>query len=535
MKESLERLINVVNQYKSSFPRLKKELRRLIKEGMETDDIHLIGGACYYLALIGFNQGRRTGFFSNAYKAATMLQGCEESTMVARSLNLLGIAYVAQENYQLALDSYNKALAVIRENKKCRFRRDTVLSNMAECYFQMGEFRRSIKITRDCLKIARKRSPDAYESFTIYGLNLSEYHEAIGEYEEAEAILDEVKPDADKVEPGGVLSSYITRRAVTAYITGDPEKGAEYADMLLEAVGKGFDSYEMHPDFEKLISEELAIGDLARAKRFVDILNDYSLTSGHTIDSITAKRVMAEYRAAAGENEEALKLYTELNELYKKRLREEKAMQFTFRRKVEETDRDVKKLLQKVRISEELAEKDALTGLMNRSALAKKAAEFAESAKAKERMLGGIFIDIDFFKEYNDAYGHAKGDEVIKLVANACIAEKTENVRFARYGGDEFFGLALGKDGAELDAIAARICQRIRGTGAEHAGNPNSKRLTLSVGIVNIDMTDSNNTMIDVINCSDKALYHAKAAGKNAIYAFGRKDNSDPEYRKVDF
>ena len=535
MKNSKEKLERIVEEYKHNYPRFKKELKRLLNEGVDSDDIFLVGAVSYYLALIDFNQGHRTSFLSNSFKAATMLEKTSDHNMIARSLNLLGIAYVAQENYQLALDAYNKSLQTIREHRSCRLKRDTVLSNIAECYFQMGEYMRSIRITSDCLKMARKKTPEAHESITIYGLNLSEYYEAAGDYEKAEEILDSISADADLIRPGTVLSAYHARRAVTAYISGDPEKGTRYSDLLLEAVDSGCDTYEIHTDFEKIAHEQLAIGDLARAKRFSDVLRDYARSSGHTLDRIIAMRTDAEYSMAAGDRDAALELYSSLNGLYKKRLAEEKAMQFTIQKKVEETKKGIRKLMQKVRISEENAKKDPLTQLLNRSALANKAAEFVDRAKAKGCMLGGVFIDIDYFKEYNDTYGHARGDEVIKKVADACLGEESSTVRFARYGGDEFFGLVLGAKDGEIAAIAARICAKLREDHTEHINNPCGSRVTVSVGVVNIDMTDSGNTIIDVINCADKALYHAKSAGKDAVFVFDGSGKGDPVYRKLDY
>ena len=123
MKDSLEELIAVVNANRSNIPRLKKELKKLLDRGLENDDLCLIGGVSYYFALISFTRGKRTGFFANAYKAATMLESSTNYTMSARCFNLLGIAYVAQENYQFALDSYNKALRLIREPGAAALRR----------------------------------------------------------------------------------------------------------------------------------------------------------------------------------------------------------------------------------------------------------------------------------------------------------------------------------------------------------------------------------------------------------------------------
>ena len=533
--DSIEALLCAVDEHRNNFTRLNKELNKFLKKGIETNDIALIGCATYYLALSDYKQGHRTSFLANAYKAATMLEGTEEYTMVARGFNLLGIAYGAQENFPLALDSYNRALQVIRSHKSCRLKRDSVQNNIAECYYYMGEYRRSISITLECLRAARKYTPDNHEGIAIYGLNLSAYYEKVEEYDKAWAILDDVAADAEGIEELTTVSAFNSRRACVAYSLGDAETGAKYADMLFEAVASGVDTYENHSDFAQISRDELKAGDFERAKRFADILKDYAKTSGHTVDEIIAVRSEADYYLAVGDKERALELSFALNDLYQKRIMEVRSMQYAFQRRVIRTDREVKKLLEKVRVTEQIAEKDPLTQLLNRTALISVANEFIHAARAKSCMLGGIFIDIDFFKEYNDTYGHAKGDEVIKQVAAACLAEESQSVRFARYGGDEFLGLILNEKNGDIGKLAARICARLRANGIEHIKNPNGQRVTVSVGVVNVDMADNDNTIIDVINRADKALYHAKDSGRDSIFLFDYSEESGTLYRRLEY
>ncbi len=153
--------------------------------------------------------------------------------------------------------------------------------------------------------------------------------------------------------------------------------------------------------------------------------------------------------------------------------------------------------------------------------------------------VGAIFVDIDFFKECNDTYGHARGDEIILKVADACRKEETKNVRFSRYGGDEFFGITRGLTDEKVLNIARRIARTIRDADLPHVNNPNGGRITLSIGVVNMTINDRTNTILDIANNADKALYYAKSAGKNVIY---QQIISDPEanekgvtYVKIDF
>ena len=149
-------------------------------------------------------------------------------------------------------------------------------------------------------------------------------------------------------------------------------------------------------------------------------------------------------------------------------------------------------------------------------------------------MLGGIFLDIDYFKEYNDTYGHAEGDEAIKFIARVCIGEENPKVRFFRYGGDEYFGITLGLADEELQLLALRISDTIRGSNIAHIKNPNGQRLTVSIGIANVDMTCSDETILDLIKYADKALYHAKDRGKDDVFAYHDLPNSEHEYLRVE-
>ena len=193
---------------------------------------------------------------------------------------------------------------------------------------------------------------------------------------------------------------------------------------------------------------------------------------------------------------------------------------------------EIGKLMKKVRAAEELADRDALTGLLNRAALVRISTEFIENAKQSGRTLGSIFFDIDYFKEYNDTYGHAMGDEAIKLIADLCLAEEDQAVKFFRYGGDEYFGIALGYSDRKLEELALRINGKVRSSGVKHEKNPNGQRLTVSVGIVNLDLGETDATILDVIKYADSALYHAKDC-KDAVFSYLPHSAAEHEYKRI--
>lgn len=164
---------------------------------------------------------------------------------------------------------------------------------------------------------------------------------------------------------------------------------------------------------------------------------------------------------------------------------------------------------------EKLASIDALTGIGNRRSLDRQLHHEWYVAKRQKHALAVIMIDIDYFKQYNDSYGHQQGDECLKVVANAidaCLNRETD-LAF-RYGGEEFSVLLPDTDinGAEL--VAERIRQTIMERCIEHQTSMIADHVTVSCGISH-QYPSSGLELDALIRSADQALYQAKARGRN--------------------
>lgn len=529
-----ERLDRIDKEASSDSSRFLRELKKILKDAEKVEDIYLLGRVNLYLSACYFDLGIRTKILPHAVKAVNIFMDFNDQDMLARSYNLQGIAHLAQGNYQLAIASYSKALETIRGRRKPGIRKYVMLNNIAECYYLMGEYRKGMRLMKECLGVIRTKIPGDHISAVIYGINLSNDYEGLGEYQKSVDVLDSLKPDVEVLKREVLIWGYYARRCCALYMLGNLEEAAQYADLAIDSVNNGYDSYEFHRDFEKIVAEEIKIGDFKRAQGFADILTKYADENGHTIDLIVSKRVQAKICYAMGDHSRALSLYRELNGLYEKRIREENAMQYESQKNAEAASREITKLLKKVRDSEDRAERDPLTGLLNRSALVSITTEFLQNATQHGKHLGAVFLDIDYFKEYNDTYGHAAGDEAIKFIAKFCMGEENENIRFFRYGGDEYFGIVLDHSDEELAALALRLSNNIRSSRFEHVKNPNGQRLTVSIGIVNVNMGESKETILDIIKYADKALYHAKDRGKDDVFAYHAMANTEHEYIRIE-
>ncbi len=163
------------------------------------------------------------------------------------------------------------------------------------------------------------------------------------------------------------------------------------------------------------------------------------------------------------------------------------------------------------------ADTDGLTGVLNRGALERLTAHLAETGTTPRR-IGLILLDIDRFKAINDAFGHASGDEVLKETALRLRATLRQDDVIARFGGEEFAILLLGQDAEAPVDIAERLRLALQ---VPHytleAGR--SLEVTASFGTALIE--DRPCAWPKLVAAADRALYRAKAAGRNRVVADG--------------
>ena len=163
---------------------------------------------------------------------------------------------------------------------------------------------------------------------------------------------------------------------------------------------------------------------------------------------------------------------------------------------------------------ERLSITDGLTRLRNHRHFAQRLAEEFYRAQRYEGKLSLLMVDIDDFKVVNDVYGHLAGDEVLRKVADLLAASSRQADLAARYGGEEFALLMpeVGLAGAAVKA--GRLRRSIEESVIEHEDRGIS--VTISAGVATYE-PENMKTPNDLIGAADKALYHAKKAGKNCV------------------
>jgi two-component system chemotaxis family response regulator WspR len=186
-----------------------------------------------------------------------------------------------------------------------------------------------------------------------------------------------------------------------------------------------------------------------------------------------------------------------------------------------------------------LSNQDGLTGLANRRRFDEALEIECRRAARDQNALSLIMIDVDFFKKYNDAYGHIAGDECLRRVAQALAQSARRPADLsARYGGEEFALIlpSTPREGAPHVAEAVRCA--VEALSIPHAGSSISQHVTLSLGIATLDPQHLS-TPKTLVEHADRALYDAKRAGRNRWVANDPEDGAreelevEPEVRRA--
>jgi diguanylate cyclase (GGDEF)-like protein len=166
---------------------------------------------------------------------------------------------------------------------------------------------------------------------------------------------------------------------------------------------------------------------------------------------------------------------------------------------------------------ERLSFLDGLTNIANR----RRFDEYLQLEWRRAQRSGAPFsvalIDIDFFKSFNDTYGHEAGDEILKKVASALAATLNRPADLvARYGGEEFVVVLPGTDAAGAAGLAERLRATVAGLAVPHAKSAAAAQVTISVGVATI-VPPRDVAAETLVEAADQALYRAKREGRNRV------------------
>ena len=181
---------------------------------------------------------------------------------------------------------------------------------------------------------------------------------------------------------------------------------------------------------------------------------------------------------------------------------------------------------------EERVRLDPMTQVANRLALGEAMQREWEQARLRGMPLALLMIDVDYFKAYNDHYGHVAGDRCLQRVAQALAgAVQRAGELAARYGGEEFAVLLPDSDELRAVAVAHRLREAVRELALEHQASPCGAQVTISVGVACVRPADGQpleHAQTTLFQQADAALYRAKQAGRDRVALYGADVQAEP-------
>lgn len=494
------------------------ELMRLARK---EKSLELEGLAHYYSARCHFARGEHERMLSHMTDAIRYLEDTDQYGELAWAYNGLAVIAHGQNNLVLAVENYLTALEYCKKHGLEQIRR-TVLGNLADACCRMGDEEKAAEYYEECITSCRMEKDtdnrDEWNYFLVmgaYGYCLA----AGGRWKEAEEIEKEIW-EALYCRP------FIRAPGMTVYLflavmqrhCGDAAKAEEYIDTAIEDLKQAGDSIFRSGTVLDLLQYLVKTADGSRLEAVLDFLEPQ--TEKEKNDGLLLQLFLCRLRHCSE------KMSREKYLSYAKRF-------FYLQKQCEKEEN--KKIIQTVemrmrlqKMQEEqlrinlqneellrLSQHDVLTGLPNRGYFNRRSEELYQEAFREKKTFCPVIVDVDYFKEYNDFYGHPRGDKCICRIAEVLQKAAPSDGFAARYGGDEFVMLFTGKSTEEIKGILEAVKRGVEELMLLHEKS-GSRYVSVTQGGIN-RIPGPYNRLWDFMSFADQALYYQKLHDKGSF------------------
>ena len=494
----------------------------LLEQGKQSGNDYDIAYAYLYMGDACFSLGK----VDEALKYLMMSEkvqkhnGFDELRM--KTYNIIGVIYFNMGDELLSLDYYHAAMELARKYNDTELQ-GMIYNNVGVLLTNAGDHAKATQYYEKAYEYFNCESDEDNEPacgmFRLY-MNVSEGLRNEKHYAKNKAYLDEVMKtiNTDLLVPMDKIK-LVHAYGMLYYETGEYEKAF---DMCVKAVAlcennmNDIDSFDEYRDIVELLINMDKIGHI---HEMLEGLSDMAEKADIDRRRIQVCRLRIQIYEKTGEKEkyaEQLRIYYQL----RKRINVERndiiISAIDNRCRLEDERKENKRLNKdNMKLLHE-SEIDELTGIYNRLAFRRRYDRMYKYAlRNAHTYCMGIF-DIDFFKVYNDSYGHIRGDKCLKKVAEILRHTSAGDFCVARYGGDEFIFMAYDVSEEKVRDFLNRLVENIRNEAIAFEAKPDgTDKVTISAGAI-IQQNASEDTLItDLLKQADKTLYEVKQAGKD--------------------
>lgn len=508
--------------------RLMENCDKIEEYGRKIHDDALIGFACFSRGETYYLMNDTRNFYVQMIACIPSMEKIGEWGYVVMANNMLGIMSLNRGNAPYAMDYYLKALSYCEKYGLPNLEW-IVHMNIGSLYLNIHEYQKALDHLESGYHyiIVNPTMPGYIEHLTAAYLNIAKAYLCMGKEESGQEMFATAARYNDKIEKeckpylqnvdGLVVSCFQAR----FYYEREQE------DALLCEIRR-IDDY---------LKEEVPIMDvyddlyeymrmLLDGKRYEDFKDCYfiveELTKQTNIRNLEKKllTLLVRYYKAIEDQDNFQKVavtYYELSEEMEKENSVMVASMINMRNSLNNLAQINWEVEQENIALHRKSETDPLTGLYNRYKLNEYGEDAFIRAREQQTPLGIEILDIDYFKEYNDNYGHQAGDEALKMVSRMIMQMQHQGEVFcSRYGGDEFVLIYSGMSEEETYRWAEHLKQMILRQAVEHKYSKAAEVLTISQGIC-WGVPVEENKVWDYLHAADELLYQVKKISRNSI------------------
>ena len=501
-----------------------EELTRLciaeLGHAKKSSDDYLLGHAYYHLERCRFMEGNIGALLSIHVKGVEYLKRSEQWEKLASLECRFGLVASLQDNTSLALDSYIDAAAIAGEHGLEKAAATAHL-NIGELYKNYGDYgaaKHSLVTALKHAKAATGKESLANLKRRIYA-SLSYCESKLGNLDEASDFLEmanELSKDAEGVRGDSSLDVIFASLAYCAAKgEGDVNRLIFEIRNRLQAGANLYYASEYLRDLCVYLRDAGRYGDLLYVIETVERVAPKEILPALML---LLAMVRVDYYKSVGDSEMYRTSLVSYYEIRRKRVEimsmfATSVIDYRFRLNAIVTENE--NMEDSIDVFRTKSETDPLTGLYNYSKLRVVLERQVEECRKQGHSLGLSIIDVDYFKQFNDKYGHQSGDDALKAVADCMKAYSSDRVIGGRYGGDEFIMIFINMKDSEVLAICEGIKNRLREKAVPHYYT-SSGYLSISQGVRNSVPTNLNKSW-DYLYAADTALYDVKDYAKGSI------------------
>ena len=502
-----------LNEVRSISPNALKTSAKLLKIATSLSDDSLKSSIYYHKALYYYFQSDISTYRPLIKKAIFHALKADDQLLLSRIYNIIAVDAHNSGCFDIAYNYY--ILAYNYANANDDIGSIALLeSNLGRLFTELKEYKLARKYFRSSIRKFKKDKYAINHDLTEPILKASDgiISLLLNDIDAAEKSLKTVDKIVEKLDEETANKIHLPRTLLATRLALKKKDKAESRKMLKELISLLENEalvQELIDDINGLYNELMEQNMEKEAKDLIERVDNAFMSTG--INYVTAQfcEIKADYYERVKDDKklfEALKAQYKLNIKLRSEQQEMYSHAVSLIGLLDTLRAEQTKVLSENEQLKQIAEIDALTGIANRF----KMNQVLNSPYYENKSLAIGILDLDYFKEYNDNYGHRTGDKCLRKVASELSKIAKENSLFvARYGGDEFMIIYEKLNEKEIKKIAGEIHSRIAKLNIKHEYSLLAKHVTISQGIC-YGTPKNRSVLWDFLSMADESLYSIK-------------------------